>query len=84
VTAAPFGIPAGPIESEPRGFRPDDEQEAILRDALQAAGVELGAYDDRIVRWLAGWEWSTVAVVASWINRAAGKKAPKGSAPGAG
>jgi hypothetical protein len=66
-----FGIPAGPIEAAPKGNRPHDEQDAILRDALLAAGVELGAYDERMVRWLAGWEWSTVATIASWIKRAA-------------
>lgn len=71
MTVDGFNIPAGPIESEPVGFRPSEEQEAVLRDALLAAGVELGAYDDRIVRWLVGWEWSTVATIASWIKRAA-------------
>jgi hypothetical protein len=71
VTADPPPIPAGPIDTEPIGFRPSREQEAILRDLLAAAGVELGAYDERIVAWLAGWEWSTVAVIASWIVRAA-------------
>lgn len=65
-----FGIPTGPIESPPAGFRPDDEQSVILQDTLRAAGVELGAYDKRIVDWLSGWEWSTVATVASWISRA--------------
>jgi hypothetical protein len=71
MTADPPNIPAGPIDTEPIGFRPSREQEAILRDLLAAAGVELGAYDERIVAWLAGWEWSTVAVIASWIVRAA-------------
>jgi len=65
-----FGIPTGPIDNEPRGFRPGDEQEAILRDTLRAAGVELGEYDERIVKWLTGWEWSTVATIASWVERA--------------
>lgn len=74
MTADPPHIPAGPIDTEPIGFRPSREQEAILRDLLAAAGVELGAYDERIARWLAGWEWGTVAVIASWIQRAASKK----------
>lgn len=65
-----FGVPAGPIETPPAGFRPEGEQSVILRDTLRAAGVELGAYDERIVSWLSGWEWSTVATVASWIYRA--------------
>jgi hypothetical protein len=39
--------------------------------------VELGAYDHAIVQWLAGWEPSTVAVMAGLISRAheAGKAA---------
>ncbi|WP_406078730.1 hypothetical protein OG337_29000 [[Kitasatospora] papulosa] len=72
MTTSQFGIPFDPIGKAPTGCRPDDEQDAILRDALHAAGVELGAHDDRIVRWVAGWEWSTVATIASWIQRAGG------------
>ena len=34
------------------------------------AGVELGAYDRRIVGWLAGWEPLTVAVICGLIRRA--------------
>jgi hypothetical protein len=37
----------------------------LLCEALSAAGVELGAYDHRIVSWLAGWEPETVAVMAN-------------------
>jgi hypothetical protein len=32
--------------------------------------VELGAYDDRILRWLAGWEPATCAVIAGFVSRA--------------
>jgi hypothetical protein len=72
VSANPTGIPAGPIESEPLDYRPHAEQEAILRDVLATAGVELGAYDERIVSWFAGFaDWSTFAVITSWIQRAA-------------
>lgn len=75
MTADPPGIPAGPIETEPIGYRPSAEQEAILRSVLAAAGVELGAYDERIVSWLADFaDWSTFAVIASWIGRAASKE----------
>lgn len=64
-------IPDGPIDREPIGFRPRDEQEAILRDILAAAGVELGAYDERIVAWFAQFaDWATFAVITSWIVRA--------------
>jgi len=67
-----FGIPTGPIDREPIGFRPTEEQEAILRDALLAAGLRLGDYDDRILRWFAEFaDWSTFAVVTSWVQRAA-------------
>jgi hypothetical protein len=75
MTADPPNIPAGPIDTEPIGFRPSREQEAILRDTLAAAGVELGAYDERTVRWFAEFaDWSTFAVIASWIVRAANKE----------
>ena len=43
----------------------------LLARALEGAGVELGAYDERIAAWLAGWEPHTVAVIASWVTRAA-------------
>lgn len=66
----PTPISDGPIDSIPVGFVPDEEQRAALLAELQAAGVELGAYDMRIVDWLAGWEWSTVSVIASLIRRA--------------
>lgn len=75
MTATPPGIPAGPIDTCPVGFRPSAEQEAILRGVLAAAGVELGAYDERILRWLAEFaDWGTFAVIASWIVRAANKE----------
>lgn len=73
MTATPPGIPAGPIHTEPLDYRPSAEQEAILRSVLAAAGVELGAYDERIVSWFAELaDWSTFAVIASWIGRASG------------
>lgn len=47
-----------------------------LESACLAAGVTLGAYDQGILLWLAGFEPSTCAVVASLIARAheAGRK----------
>lgn len=64
-------LPSGPIETEPLNYRPRAEQEAILRDTLHAAGVELGAYDERIVRWFAQFaDGGTFTVIASWIARA--------------
>ena len=47
----------------------------ILSEALGGAGVKLGAYDARIVNWLAGYEPTTCAVVAGLITRAAAKLA---------
>ncbi len=51
-------------------YRHEDPKER--RAALLAAldGVQLGAYDERIVRWLAGWEVPTVATVVSLLWRA--------------
>jgi hypothetical protein len=70
------GIPTQPVDTEPTGFYARDAQADALRDTLTAAGVELGTYDMRIVNWLAGWEWGTLAVIASWVARAAQTRAP--------
>jgi hypothetical protein len=65
-------VPAGAVEAPPGGFVPEAERAGILADAL--AGVELGAWDRRILAWLAGWDAATVVTVASWVarSRAAG------------
>jgi hypothetical protein len=42
----------------------------LLGRACEAAGITMGRYDDRIVEWLAGWEDSTVAAIAGWVQRA--------------
>ena len=60
-------VPAGPVEVAPAGFAPEAERAAILAGVL--AGIELGAWDRRIVAWLAGWDAGTVLTVASWIAR---------------
>lgn len=71
------GIPTGPIDHEPLTYPGDHyptatERAAILRDTLAEAGVELGAYDDRIATWFAEFaDWGTFAVITSWIQRAA-------------
>ncbi|MEV0994630.1 hypothetical protein [Nonomuraea sp. NPDC050202] len=71
---ADINIPLSPIHTAPWGAirtglkepaRPVFEQ--VLRDAL--AGVELGAYDERMVVWLSGWDVPTVATVASLLYR---------------
>lgn len=41
-----------------------------LLGVLEAAGVELGAYDRHTAEWIAGWEIETIQVIAGWIERA--------------
>ncbi|MFJ1536386.1 hypothetical protein ACIOFV_50285 [Streptomyces mirabilis] len=69
-----FDIPTGPIDREPLASRHRGalEKEVILRDALLAAGVDPGEYDARIIHWFAEFaDWSTFAVMTSWVQRAA-------------
>lgn len=49
----------------------DTENQRRLLAACQDASVQLGAYDRRILAWLAGWEPETVQVVIGLISRAA-------------
>lgn len=60
-----------PFVSCPRGQyrheRPEERRAALLA-ALE--GVELGAYDRRILTWLAGWDVPTAATVISLLWRA--------------
>jgi hypothetical protein len=44
--------------------------ERMLWESCAAAGVALGAFDARVVSWLAGWEPGTCAVIAGLIGRA--------------
>lgn len=57
-----------------RGGPPNTDQTitAVNLADLTAAlyGIELGAYDQRIIEWLAGWEPSTVAVLCGLLRRA--------------
>lgn len=69
-------VPTGPIDTMPKGFVPGAEQQKQLLSALAAAGVELGTYDQRIVEWVAGWDWSTVATITSWVKRAGDQPNP--------
>jgi hypothetical protein len=52
-----------------RGVMAEQEQQ-MLEGACEAAGVEIGAYDRRILAWLAGFEPQSCAVVAGLIARA--------------
>jgi hypothetical protein len=47
---------------------PTEERRAALDAAL--AGVALGAYDQRFLRWLSTWDIATVASVVSLLWRA--------------
>jgi hypothetical protein len=64
------GVPPGPLESDPGGFLAGEERSAILAGVLD--GVELGAWDLRIVGWLCGLDTSTALTIASLIARSAG------------
>jgi hypothetical protein len=65
-------VPGGPVEVAPRGVAPPGEQAEMLAGVL--GGIELGAWDRRVLVWLAGLDACTVLTVASWIarSRAAG------------
>jgi hypothetical protein len=74
----------GPYEAEPRAeTRAVYDQirtapvggmikanETRLLAACERAGVQLGAYDRRVLHWLADWEPETVEVIAAIIDRA--------------
>ena len=66
------------ITDSPPGSWQDGLQR-LLEDACTVAGVQLGAYDQRILRWLAGWEPATCAVVAGLISRAHAGQATAGA-----
>ena len=61
-------VSAGPLEADPGGFVPEAVRSAILAGVLD--GVELGGWDRRVARWLAGLDTSTALTIASWIARA--------------
>jgi hypothetical protein len=77
-----MGEPLAPLDREPVSvcapfvscpsgqYRHEHPQER--RAALLAAleGVELGAYDQRLLTWLAGWDVPTAATVISLLWRA--------------
>ena len=65
-------VPAGPLEVAPGGFLPGEGRSAVLAGVL--VGVELGAWDRRVARWLTGLDTPALVTIASWIarSRAAG------------
>lgn len=73
----------GPLHAEPVNIRPpfhlpralNWDTEANRADFLNAIhepllGVVLGAYDQRMIRWLAGWDTPTVGTIVSLLHRA--------------
>ena len=70
------------FDADPGAGKMAPHNAAMLAAACDAAGVTLADFDRRILGWLAGWEPETVAVIASWIERAyqAGKEAGRGTA----
>lgn len=77
--SAPFGTEQEAREAAHRAVAPEPGwsilrsggNRELLARALAGAGVEMGAYDERILAWLAGWDDAICAVVAGWITRAA-------------
>jgi len=68
-------INSGPVEAAPyEGYCPPE----VRREAFTAVldGVEMGAYDLRIVAWLTQWDDTTCRTIASlmWQCRLAGRK----------
>jgi hypothetical protein len=60
-------IPTGPIDAAPWGVDIGDWPTALH---APLAGIELGAYDERILAWIAGWDTPTVVTIASLLHRA--------------
>jgi hypothetical protein len=72
-----------PLDREPVSIRPPYDVrrppiwdlEAVRLDYLAALhepfeGITLGAYDERMIAWLAGWDVPTVGTVVSLLHRA--------------
>jgi hypothetical protein len=51
-------------------WRSDRHADRVAAMLESLDGVELGAYDRRIIEWLAGWDIATVGTIASLIYRA--------------
>jgi hypothetical protein len=58
------------MRREPQTFRMQDGSAALIFAACMLAGVELGDYDVRIIRWVAWFEPQSAAVIAGLITRA--------------
>jgi hypothetical protein len=63
--------PPGETNDQWRQWVRNDRTDALL-EALDAAGVELGAYDRRMIEWAAEvWDTGALGTIASWLYRAA-------------
>lgn len=58
---------SGPIERVSWVYCCFSENREAIAEAL--VGIELGAWDERVVSWLAGWDGPTVVPVVSWLWR---------------
>ena len=67
VTPQPPPVPREPIRTAPQGFCPPPGEPRSWPARWPA--FELGAWDRRTLRWLAGQDTSTVLTIASWITR---------------
>jgi hypothetical protein len=73
-------VPTGPVEAAPYlGYCPPEVRQEAFCAVLE--GVELGAYDERMIAWLAGWDDPTCRTIASlmWRCRLAGSVTAPGS-----
>ena len=61
------------VRPEDGSFTGPEALSALLKTTLQRAGVELGAWDITMLRWLAGLDVQTVATIAGWVGRANGE-----------
>jgi hypothetical protein len=60
--------PHGPYDNTPKGFLDEPARRELLDQVL--AGVELGAWDLRVLDWLVAGDTPTVMVMAGLIERA--------------
>jgi hypothetical protein len=71
----------GPAEPDWSILSPGQRYQLLL-NACADAGVFLGAYDHRIIEWLAQWDDGTCAVIAGLISRARAAGQDSGGGPG--
>ena len=62
------------MRRSPQAARMQDGSSRLIFTACALAGVELGDYDVRIIRWASGFEPQSAAVIAGLITRAAAGK----------